>query len=82
MTIFPNPVYRELKAQVLSNTVKPTIWRIIDNTGRTVRSGNSILSKGVNALSINLGPLAVGTYYLKITGTDMDLNSRFVIAGN
>ena len=82
MTIFPNPVYRELKAQVVSNTVKPTIWRIIDNTGRTVRSGNSILSKGVNALSINLGPLAVGTYYLKITGTDMDLNSRFVIAGN
>ena len=82
MTIFPNPVYRELKAQVVSNTVKPAIWRIIDNTGRTVRSGNSILSKGVNALSINLGPLAVGTYYLKITGTDMDLNSRFVIAGN
>ncbi len=77
ITISPNPAFNDIKAKITSPTADNASWQIIDNSGRILMSDDVILRKGSNELFINLNKLAAGSYYLKISGTNIDCESRF-----
>lgn len=77
VTITPNPVPAEMKAYIVAPANTKTEWRVIDNAGRTILTGNSVAKKGTNQLSINVSKLPAGTYYLQVTGNNIDSKTRF-----
>ena len=77
ITIAPNPVINKIKANTVSPADCKAEWRIIDQTGRIMQSGNTLLKKGNNIVTISTGNLAAGTYYLHITGSCIDSKTKF-----
>lgn len=81
MTIYPNPVQNDLRATVYASTQSAGKWIVVDNAGRTILSGTTLLKKGNNQLNIPVNQLASGTYFIKIIASNIDLTSKFVVAG-
>ncbi len=77
ITISPNPVVNNLNAAVTSPVTGIASWRVIDNTGRTILYSTSLLKKGSNVLSININKLAVGSYYLYVSGDGINVKTKF-----
>ncbi|MGB4844994.1 MAG: PQQ-dependent sugar dehydrogenase [Ferruginibacter sp.] len=77
ITISPNPAIGELKAKIISPAAGNAAWQIIDNGGRVIMSNTALLKKGSNELVININSLAAGSYYLKISGTNIDSETKF-----
>jgi len=77
ITVSPNPALNELKASVVSPVAGNAVWQIIDNTGRSIMYGNTLLKKGTNDLPISIKRLAAGTYYLRVSGTNLDVKTQF-----
>jgi trimeric autotransporter adhesin len=77
VSVFPNPVVNDLKAAVMSPVTGNASWRVIDNTGRTILYGNTLLRKGNNTLSINMDKLSVGSYYLYVAGDGINVKTKF-----
>jgi PQQ-dependent dehydrogenase (s-GDH family) len=77
ITISPNPVTSQLNAALNSKDAGKGNWVIIDNTGRSLMSGNLTLKKGMNNISIDINLLSGGTYYLHITGARMNRYTKF-----
>jgi trimeric autotransporter adhesin len=77
ITISPNPAFNELKAAIISTVAGRAAWQVIDNTGRTVLYGNTVLRKGSNNLSLNINQLAAGSYYLHVSGLGIDGKNKF-----
>lgn len=81
ITVYPNPVQNDLRATVFASTQSTSTWRVIDNAGRTMLPGNTLLKKGNNQLNIPVNQLASGTYFIRIIASNVDLTSKFVVAG-
>jgi PQQ-dependent dehydrogenase (s-GDH family) len=77
ITISPNPVVNGLNAAVNSNHAGRGVWKIIDNAGRVIMSGNATLKKGTNNILIDINQLSAGAYYLHISGSRLDKYTRF-----
>jgi trimeric autotransporter adhesin len=77
VTISPNPATNEMKAFVVSPADCKADWRIIDNAGRIILYGNASMKKGSNQLSIDISKIAAGTYYLQVTGSNIECKTRF-----
>ena len=77
ITVSPNPAANELKAVITSPAAAKANWQIIDNFGRTVLQNAILIKKGDNTLTINISNLAAGAYYLRITGGDVDIKTKF-----
>jgi PQQ-dependent dehydrogenase (s-GDH family) len=77
VTISPNPTANDMKAYVVAPADSKAEWRVIDNTGRILLSGNALMKKGSNQLSINLSNLPAGTYFLNLSGNNIDCKTRF-----
>ncbi len=77
VTISPNPASNELKAIVLSPVTANASWEIIDNTGRAIITGNTLLKKGDNNLSVKISKLPAGVYYLHISANSIEIKSKF-----
>lgn len=76
-SISPNPATTELRATVLSPATGNAAWEVVDNAGRTVLMGNTLLKKGSNNMSIKINKLAAGAYYLHLSGTGIEIKTKF-----
>jgi hypothetical protein len=77
ITISPNPASTELKAAITSPVTGNASWQIIDNAGRIIMYSNTLLKKGSNSISININQLTAGSYYLYISGQDINMKTKF-----
>ena len=77
VSISPNPAISQMRASVLSPADCKADWSVIDNTGRIILKGNTLIKKGNNQLIVNVNNLAAGAYYLHIAGSNIDCKTRF-----
>lgn len=67
--VFPNPVQTaEARINISAIAEELTKWKLINNNGQTVLSGNVQLHRGNNSMTINVSSLSSGTYYLQVSG--------------
>jgi len=69
VSVTPNPVSNRAQVRITSEQSGSATWQLVDNSGRTIQSGQLQLQRGnVNTFPINMDDLAQGTYYLQISG--------------
>jgi hypothetical protein len=67
----------EVNASIVSAEACSAEWTIIDNGGRVMLQNTTLLKKGTNALSIYIGQLASGSYYMTVKGECIDMKIKF-----
>jgi hypothetical protein len=72
VTVSPNPASTEVKVAIIAPVEGKLQLNLIDNTGRVVIRNSLWLKKGNNNLSINIGSLSTGFYYLSVAGAEID----------
>jgi hypothetical protein len=77
VTVMPNPVTNEARITIAAPEEGRLIYKIIDNAGRTVLQKSVQVRKGaVNTISVDMGKLSTGVYYLNVTGAGMNSNTK------
>ena len=74
LQLYPNPVQSALRVELISNEEATELVQVFDLAGRMISSQNTILSKGLNNISLDVNTLSSGTYLIKM-GNEM---ARFV----
>ena len=69
---FPNPVGHEVNVTITTAMDGKVKWQLIDNAGRIVIHNSIAAKKGNNNIVINLNRLSTGTYFLIVSGADID----------
>lgn len=64
--VYPNPTMGDLHVDVSSATVTRATFRVMDMTGKTVKTIQSDLVEGLNNITVNVAELANGMYMLKV----------------
>lgn len=64
--VYPNPTMGDLHVDVSSATVTRATFRVMDMTGKTVKTIQSDLVEGLNKITVNVGELSNGMYMLKV----------------
>ena len=72
LNVAPNPVTDLASVTAVSHKDGRAMWKLVDNAGRTVLTGEENLSKGANKFQINLKKLASGLYILHMSGTGIE----------
>lgn len=79
MVISPNPVRSNLVINLVSDVKETVALRLIDNSGRVVKSYNQNLTNGANQIRINdLSTLPAGVYVLQISGKSILINEKIM----
>ena len=79
MGIFPNPFTDNLKLFVFSNSAALTNLKILDISGKLVRSSSYELDQGLNYIQIsNLDYLSAGVYIIHLKNSDQNLFSKII----
>ncbi|HKZ68345.1 MAG TPA: PQQ-dependent sugar dehydrogenase, partial [Chitinophagaceae bacterium] len=74
--ISPNPATDETKIMITATVNGKAQWKLMDNSGRVVMQNAIHIKKGSNKLTINIGSLSSGLYYLNIAGAGIDQNMK------
>jgi len=72
VALFPNPAAHEVNVTITTAIDGKIKWQLIDNTGRILNHNSIVAKKGNNNVIINLNRLSSGTYFLVVSGTDID----------
>lgn len=72
VTVFPNPVEKEMKATITATVSGKAQWSLVDNSGRILLQGTKELIKGYNELIIDMNKMASGVYYLNVSSAVID----------
>ena len=64
--VYPNPTMGDLYVDVSSSSVTRATFRVLDMTGKTVKTIQSDLVEGLNKVTVNVAELANGMYMLKV----------------
>ncbi|MBK7761994.1 MAG: T9SS type A sorting domain-containing protein [Bacteroidetes bacterium] len=64
--VYPNPTLGDLYVDVSSSTVTRATFKVMDMTGKTVKTIQSDLVEGLNKITVNVAELANGMYMLKV----------------
>ena len=72
VTIYPNPVKGEAVVSVTTELDAKISWQLIDNTGRVLINKNTMLRSGINNISVDLSNFSTGTYFIKLTGENIN----------
>lgn len=72
VALFPNPASHEVNVTITTAIDGKVKWQLIDNAGRIVSHSSIAAKKGNNNLVINLNRLSTGTYFLIVSGADID----------
>ena len=73
MTVSPNPAISEVKVNISAPAEGRILWKLIDNTGRVVLQNSENVRKGYgNNFTINISKLSRGSYYLSVSGANID----------
>ena len=75
--VFPNPVKNELKIQLKKLLPVSSTLRIIDMTGRVIKT--QIISSNTGYIIENVSGLSAGRYFIKIVSPKEVINSSFII---
>ena len=76
IVISPNPATDETKVMITALSSGKAQWKLIDNSGKVVMQNTIHIKKGNNNLTINIGSLSSGLYYLNISGAGIDENMK------
>jgi hypothetical protein len=76
--VLNNPVSGQLQLKIGAPATEAVAYTIADATGRTVRKGSLQLAKGENKISVDVGGLPVGLYFLTLQGKGGKVSKRFV----
>jgi glucose/arabinose dehydrogenase len=72
VALFPNPAAHEVNVTITTAVDGKVKWQLIDNAGRIVNHSSIAAKKGNNNIVINLNRLSTGTYFLIVSGADID----------
>jgi trimeric autotransporter adhesin len=72
INIRPNPVVDQAVVEINAVITENTYWTLADITGKTVLKKSIGLVKGDNSITLNLGKLPAGIYYLKVSGNNIN----------
>ena len=76
--VYPNPTSGDLFVDVSSSTVTRATFKVMDMTGKTVKTIQSDLVEGLNKITVNVGDVANGMYMLKVVdGKSLNYASTF-----
>ena len=75
--VFPNPVKNELKIQLKKVLRVNSTMRIIDMTGRIIKTEN--ISSNTGYIISNVSGLSAGRYFVKIVSSQEVINASFII---
>lgn len=64
--VYPNPTSGDLFVDVSSSSATRATFRVMDMTGKTVKTIQADLLEGLNKITVNVGELANGMYMLKV----------------
>lgn len=79
IAISPNPVQSNLVINLVSDVKESVSLRLIDNSGRIVKSVNQNLTNGANQIRLNdLSTLPAGVYVLQISGKSILINEKIM----
>jgi len=76
--LYPNPVSDQLTITVLSTTAENAMIRVANALGQTLRARPVTLRTGLNSVSIPVGSLAPGAYFLVIEAQGKHICKPFV----
>jgi ELWxxDGT repeat protein len=71
ITIYPNPVQRDINLTLTLTSKTRLNWQLVDYSGRIIKSGIYDLSAGSSSVSIEAGNLRPGTYLLQVKGDEV-----------
>ena len=72
VSLFPNPAARQVNVTITTAIDGKVKWQLIDNAGRILNHSSIAAKKGNNNIVINLNRLSTGTYFLIVSGADID----------
>jgi hypothetical protein len=72
VSLFPNPAAHEVNVTITTAIDGKVKWQLIDNAGRILNHSSIAAKKGNNNIVINLNRLSTGTYFLIVSGADID----------
>jgi hypothetical protein len=76
--VYPNPTMGDLFVDISSAVTTRATMRVMDMTGKTVKTISSDLSEGLNKITVNVSELVNGMYMLKVTdGKALNYASTF-----
>lgn len=76
--VYPNPTRGDLFVDVSSATVTRATFKVMDMTGKVVKTIQSDLVEGLNKITVNVAELANGMYMLKVVdGKALNFASTF-----
>lgn len=75
---YPNPVITEAILTITTGRPTQVLCRIVDNSGRTIKSTQWNLPASGTSLPIDLGSLRSGIYYLELAGEGISYKKQFV----
>lgn len=78
VALYPNPVRGATTLQVHSPRSEQLQCHVVDGSGRVVHMQNFIVVKGKNYVSLQVNALAPGLYHLRLKGTLMIKEIKFV----
>jgi len=77
VNVAPNPVVNSVKVAITAPKTGAVTCKITDNTGRTIIRQSEKVHKGEgNTITIDMGRLSSGTYYLELSGAGIDKNIK------
>lgn len=71
LTIYPNPVQRDINLTITLTAKTRLNWQLVDYSGRVLKNGIYDLSAGSTSVSIEAVNLRPGTYLLQVKGDGM-----------
>lgn len=79
MVVYPNPFSKKVQVKIESDNAEPIILRVIDNSGKVMRSQAANLQKGDNRITINsVDNLPSGLYFLEMVAKDRKARIRLM----
>jgi glucose/arabinose dehydrogenase len=68
ISVFPNPADKQATLLISSPEEQKITWQLVDVTGRSVMTKNTVIKKGENKITIDLNTLRTGVYFLQVNG--------------
>lgn len=76
LSLTPNPTAGETKLMINAANEGSVSWKLRDNSGRVVMHNTIHLRRGANNVTLNVGGLAGGLYFLHVSGMGINQNLK------
>jgi hypothetical protein len=76
--LYPNPAKDQLSVMISSETIEKASLIIVDLNGKILQQLSTSLATGDNKISLNIGSLPAGSYYLRLSVNNQIKTTGFV----